>query len=117
MPRSPLQLLALLLRKRHAEVSCTRVDFSRHFLFHLGIGVQSVDDETRDIIQSSSLAVFVVNSDSLSTLVREVVFDPYLGGWHVEFSYDSTLLVLVKALGYSTVSRAVRAYCDTGETL
>ena len=98
-------------------MSCTRVDFSRHFLFHLGIGVQPVDDETRDIIQSSSLAVFVVNSDRLSTLVREVVFDPDLGGWHVEFSYDSTLLVLVKASGYSTVSRAVRTYCDTGETV
>ena len=98
-------------------MSCARVDFSRHFLFHLGIAVLPVDDETRDIIQSSSLTIFVVNSDSLSTLVREVVFDPHLGGWHVEFSYDSTLLVLVKASGYSTVSRAARAYCDTGETL
>ena len=70
-----------------------------------------VDYITRQRLFSASLSVFVINAESVYPLIT---VDSVDGEAEVTISFETTLLLVVHAPGYSTVSRSYISYCSTG---
>ena len=70
-----------------------------------------VDYYNRERIFSASVSVFAVSAESVYPLIT---VDSVEGEAEVIISFETTLLLVVQAPGYSTVSRSYISYCSTG---
>ena len=83
-------------------------------ILYLDISVVPVDSDTQLSLLSASVSVFVVNAESVHPLITGVAVDSVLGIAEVKIPFETTLLLLVQAPGYSTVSRSYFSYCSKG---
>ena len=90
------------------------VSFFFSLTLYLDISVLPVDSDTRLSVLSAKISVFVVNAESVYPLITNVSVDSILGIAEVEISFEATLLLLVQAPDYSTVSRSYYSYCSPG---
>ena len=100
------------------ETNCSSKFYAFSFLFtiilYLAISVVPVDVDTQRSLLSASVSVFVVNAESVYPLATRVAVDSVDGIAEVKIPFETSLLVLVQAPGYSTASRSYYSYCFTG---
>ena len=78
---------------------------------YLDIIIVIIDCYTRQPIYPAYVSVFVVSAASVYSLFTVHAVH---GEAKVKISFEATLLLVVRAPGYSTVSRIYVSYCYTG---